>query len=63
MKNCRSWDEEGLVKMGDVAHIGGGSVYRKEGKHCLSLVINGFCKSNALYSVGFSLRMFIIISD
>ena len=45
---------------GGGVHIG--SVYRR-GKHCFSLIIYGFCRSNALYSVNLSFRIFILYFD
>ena len=48
-----------LVKMG-VVHIGE-NVYRRGCKQCFSLIIYGFCGSNALYSASLSFRM--VISD
>ena len=61
-------DQDFLVKMGGSPYSGGrreGSrgAYRKGGNHCFSLVMYGFCSSNALYSASHSLRMFIINSD
>ena len=51
-----------LVKMEGETHVEE-VVYRKGGKHCFSLVIYGFCSSNALYSASLSFRMSIVISD
>ena len=37
----------------------GGSPVRD--KHCFSLIMYGFCSSNALYSTNLSIRMFIFL--
>ena len=59
LKNHRRRDQDFLVKRG-----GGRRVYRKrEGKHCFSLIMHGFCISNALYSVSLSFRMVIFLFD
>ena len=51
-----------LVKMERVVvHIGGLSIEEGGGKHCFSLIIYGFCSSNALYSASLSPRMFIFL--
>ena len=46
-KNHRRCHQEFLVKMGDVANIEW-VVCRKGNKHCFSLIMYGFCSSNAL---------------
>ena len=38
----------------------GGLSIEREGKHCFSLVMYGFCSSNALYSASLSFRMFFL---
>ena len=53
LKNHRSWDQDFLVKI-----RGRGSGL---GKYSFSLIMYGFCSSNALYSRSVSLRMFILI--
>ena len=58
----RGGDQDFLVKMEGETHVEE-VVYRKGGKHCFSLVIYGFCSSNALYSASLSFRMSIVISD
>ena len=35
-------------------------VYRKGGKHCFSLVMYGFCSSNALYLASLSFSMYLL---
>ena len=55
-------DQDFLVKIGGCSPYSE-VVYRKGGKHCFSLVIYGFCSSNALYSASLSFRMSIVISD
>ena len=53
-----------IVKMGGSPCRGRGGSYRREegeGKHCFSLIMCGFCSSNALYSERLSFRVFIFL--
>ena len=71
VKKCSRGNQDFLVKMGGspYSHIGvgwgrgAGVACRKGGKHWFSLVMYGFCSSNALYSASLSFRMFIINLD
>ena len=49
-----------LVKMGKWGggEVGGGE---REGKHSLSLIKYGFCRSNAIYSASLSFSMFVFL--
>ena len=38
-----------------------GVVYRREGYHCFSLMIYGFCSKNVLYSASVSFTIFIFL--
>ena len=51
MKNRQS-DQDFLVKMGRVVHIEGLPI--EGGKHCFSLVMNRFCRNNALFLTSLS---------
>ena len=53
-------DQDFLVKIGGCSPYSE-VVYRKGGKHCFSLVIYGFCSSNALYPV-FHLECLLLLS-
>ena len=48
----RQGDQDFLVKMGRVVHIEGLPI--EGGKHCFSLVMNRFCRNNALFSASLS---------
>ena len=59
-ENHRKGDQDFPVKMG--VRVGGkpyrGFVYRREGKHCFSLMMYAFCSNNALYAASLSFAMF-----
>ena len=59
LKNHRRRDQDFLVKMGDNPFRG--FVYRMRIKHCFSLIMYGFCSSNAFYLASLSFKMFITI--
>ena len=46
-----------LVKMGKW----GGGGWEREGKHSLSLMKYGFCRSNAIYSASLSFSVFVFL--
>ena len=60
MKNHRSGDQDFLVKMGEVSHIGGLSIKGEGGEHWFPLMC-GYCSNNALYSVSASFTIFIFL--
>ena len=59
LKNHRRRHQDVLVKMGGNPFRG--FVYRMRVKHCFSLIMYGFCSSNAFYLASLSFRMFITI--